>query len=698
MNQFLNKTFFCFLAASMGVSPSILRAQSWVASSNNNALAVNSVAVTAPVISVAAQPVTPVSTVNSVWIPIVTSVVTPVVKSSVPVSSVEMPEVVITANRLDTPANEVPNSVTVITAEDLEKQQSKTVLDALQNVPGMDILQTGGAGETSVIYMRGASDEHTLVMIDGIPINDTISASRSYDYLDQLSLDDVSRIEIVRGPQSTLYGSNAMAGVVNIITKQGTGSASGSALFEGGSYGTFLGQASAQGGDTRGNYSLSMSDFSAAGFPSADKSFGNMFNNPDSNLSSVLTLGAKPISNFQENLLVHYSQSRTSLDDGAGAGMDDPNSWANQQQFLLASKTEWTLDNWKQFLTVSFVDDYRNYTNLADSTYINSTSYNLDYDGQTAQITWQNNIHLSSEETFVFGLEGSQEWGNQTSDYGSANPAVLNTQWFGSSFLQSQTNIEERLFINLGGRIDDYSTYGTHETYQAGVAYLVPELETKLKATYGTGFLAPTLYQLYAAAPTGNPDLQPETSTGYDFGFEQPLGKAFLVFGATYFHNDFDNLISYVGNFPTGQYMNIGAFQTQGAETFIDFKGIKSLVIRGSYTHTDILTDIPETQDNSPLLEKPTDQAGLDVDYKSGPVEAGTQVTYVSQRPDFNYATFAPVILNEYFLVNLRASYQVDEHVKLFARVDNLFNQYYEEIYGYGTPGLSAYGGTKISF
>lgn len=210
--------------------------------------------------------------------------------------------------------------------------------------------------------------------------------------------------------------------------------------------------------------------------------------------------------------------------------------------------------------------------------------------------------------------------------------------------------------------------------------------------------MAPTLYQLYAAAPTGNPYLQPETSTGYDLGFEQPVGKSFAAFGATYFHNEYDNLISYVGNFPTGQYLNNGTFQTQGVEAFLDFKGIKGLVVRGSYTHTDILTDVPVTLDNSPLLQKPMDQAGLDVDYQSGSFEAGTQVTYVSQRPDFDYSTFTPVILSEYFLVNLRASYQVDEHVKLFARVDNLFNQYYEEIYGYGTPGLSAYGGTKISF
>ncbi len=682
MNQFFRRVLFCFTVIFSLVSSAGLWADDLASSSDNNP---------APVL-------TPVNSVATI----------------VPADneSPVMDEVVITANRLDTPANEIPNSVTVITAQELEQKQAGTVLDALQSVPGVELAQTGQPGSTASLYTRGSGDGNTLVMIDGIPLNDPLSTSRSYDFLDQLSLDDVSRIEVVRGPQSTLYGSNAMAGVVNIITKNGVGPASGSALFGGGSYGTFFEQATAQGGDSKTNYLLSASDFSTAGFPVADKTMGNVFNNPDDNISSVLKLGVTPTNNFKEDLLVRYNQSRTSFDDGAGTpitngvtfSMDDPNAWANQNQFLVGSKTQWTLGDWTQLLTISFVDDYRDQTDMADLDYVNSSSYHLTFDGQTAQVIWQNDLKLSKEETLVFGLQGYQEWGNQTSDYGVTTTPTLDNQRVGSSFLESQTNIEDRLFINLGGRVDDYSTYGTHGTYQGGVAYLLPELETKLKATYGTGLLAPTLYQLYAPVTMGgNVALQPETNTGYDFGFEQPVGKKFVVFGATYFHNDFDDLISYVGPFFGGQYQNNGDFQTQGVEAFLDFKGIEGLVVRGSYTYTDILTDIPATESDSPLLRKPTDQAGLDVDYQSGPVEAGVSVNYEDARSDvyfqpvFPYGTI-PVTLSDYFLVNLRASYQLDERVKLFARVDNLFNQFYEEVYGYGTPGLSAYGGTKVSF
>jgi vitamin B12 transporter len=132
----------------------------------------------------------------------------------------------------------------------------------------------------------------------------------------------------------------------------------------------------------------------------------------------------------------------------------------------------------------------------------------------------------------------------------------------------------------------------------------------------------------------------------------------------------------------------------------ISFNGIEGLTFKGEYTHTDILTSVGVTYAYSPLFGKPTDQAGLDIDYQYKLFEIGTTITYVSARPDydFTYGVDQPVTLNEYYLVNLRASYQVDPHVKLFARVDNLFNEFYEQVYGYGTPGLSAYGGTKISF
>ncbi|HTA77646.1 MAG TPA: TonB-dependent receptor, partial [bacterium] len=254
-----------------------------------------------------------------------------------------------------------------------------------------------------------------------------------------------------------------------------------------------------------------------------------------------------------------------------------------------------------------------------------------------------------------------------------------------------QTSIDDRLFFNLGGRWEDTSQFGVHTTYQAGLAYFLPVLDTKLKANYGTAFLAPSLYQLYDGN-FGNLSLQPETSLGYDIGFEQPVGgKNFINFGASYFDNDFTNLIQYSN--ALNENTNIGQARTYGVESFVDFKGIQNLSIKGSYTYTyawDLTDDIP-------LLRRPQNKASGDVDYKWGDAGLGVSVIYTGNAFDEDFGGNT-VTLPEYFLVNLRASYQVNSQIKLFARVDNLFNQWYEDAYGYSTPGLSVYGGTKVSF
>lgn len=621
---------------------------------------------------------------------------------------VSLTQIVVTANRLNTPANQVPNSMTVITAQDIEKKQAGTVNQALQEVPGLNLVQNGGPGQITYTYMRGAGDGAAQVMIDGIPLNDPESTgARSYDYLDELTLGGVQQIEVVRGPQSVLYGSNAMAGVINIVTQQGAGAVGGSVLFEGGSYGTVRESASVQGGSGTSDYALSTSYFDTAGFPTADKAFGNTVNNPDTDFSSLLKLGAQPVSNLREEVLVDYNQSRTNFDDGAGSSttptpiMDDPNQWADQKQVLVGSKTRLTLGDWGQSLILSFGDNNRYYSDSQNSAYPNSFTYVNPYDGQTAQATWQNDLKVAPGKTLVFGLQGYQEWGSTSYSSGAPGTLTQASQWSESGFLEAQVNQDDRFFLNLGGRVDNTNVYGAHGTYQAGAAYFIPGLETKLKATYGTGFSAPSLFELYD--PThGNTALQPETNTSYDFGFEQPLWGNQIRFGATYFHDDFENLISYYGPQSTGQYMNSSSFQTEGVETFLEVRYLNVLTLKGFYTYTNVETEIPASFFYSPLIGKLTNQAGLDVDYQSGPLEAGVSASYAGARPSYDFdADFfagAPVTLAEYYLVNLRASVQVDEHVKLYARVDNLFNQFYEDVYGYGTPGLSGYAGTKVSF
>jgi len=675
MNQFLSRFVLCFIFSA--VISSGLWAQDTPPAASNNSSAVTP------------QP--------SVTTPVVSSVVTPVDTTANETSTLK--EVVVTANRVDVPLQDVTSSSTVITSTDLEQKQAGTVLDAIQSVPGVDIAQTGQPGETASVYIRGTNPEHTLVLFDGIPLNDPIGAPGSYDYLDGLSLDDVKQIEVIRGPQSTLWGSNAIGGVINIIPQSGPSPLGGSVLVEGGSYGTSHEAASAHGGDNGGYFNVDVSHFNTSGFPALEAQYGGTVNNGDDNNTASLGVGSNLTSNLQENILVRYSQSNTSIDaDNENFVLgDDPDYFALQKQFMAASHTDWKLldGSWEQILTASFADDNRLFNGVSNpyNTYFEQGNF----DGQTAQINWQNNIRLAKEETVVVGIQGQQQWAisNDTNGYsdvtGSAFTSVVpeTTVQTASAFIESQTSIEDNFFFNLGGRWDDHSQYGVHTTYQAGLAYVVPDLNTKLKANYGTGFLAPSLYQLYA--PTyGNASLLPETSVGYDIGFEQPIGKDLTV-GASYFDNDLTNLIQFVNI-----YSNVGQARSYGVESFVEFKGVKNLDIKGNYTYDNAQDLIA----NVPLLRRPQNKASGDVDYQLDAAGLGASLIYVGNSFDENFVTGSGNIvpLASYFLVNLRASYQVNSQVKLFARVDNLFNQYYEEAFGYTTPGLSVYGGTKVSF
>ena len=675
MNQFLSRFVLCFIFSA--VISSGLWAQDTPPAASNNSSAVTP------------QP--------SVTTPVVSSVVTSVDTTANETSTLK--EVVVTANRVDVPLQDVTSSSTVITLTDLEQKQAGTVLDAIQSVPGVDIAQTGQPGETASVYIRGTNPEHTLVLFDGIPLNDPIGAPGSYDYLDGLSLDDVKQIEVIRGPQSTLWGSNAIGGVINIIPQSGPSPLGGSVLVEGGSYGTSHEAASAHGGDNGGYFNVDVSHFNTSGFPALEAQYGGTVNNGDDNNTASLGVGSNLTSNLQENILVRYSQSNTSIDaDNENFVLgDDPDYFALQKQFMAASHTDWKLldGSWEQILTASFADDNRLFNGVSNpyNTYFEQGNF----DGQTAQINWQNNIRLAKEETVVVGIQGQQQWAisNDTNGYsdvtGSAFTSVVpeTTVQTASVFIESQTSIEDNFFFNLGGRWDDHSQYGVHTTYQAGLAYVVPDLNTKLKANYGTGFLAPSLYQLYA--PTyGNASLLPETSVGYDIGFEQPIGKDLTV-GASYFDNDLTNLIQFVNT-----YSNVGQARSYGVESFVEFKGVKNLDIKGNYTYDNAQDLIA----NVPLLRRPQNKASGDVDYQLDAAGLGASLIYVGNSFDENFVTGSGNIvpLASYFLVNLRAFYQVNSQVKLFARVDNLFNQYYEEAFGYTTPGLSVYGGTKVSF
>lgn len=587
----------------------------------------------------------------------------------------EIAEIVVTATRTATPSEEVASSVTVITSGEIQRKQQATVLEVLRDVPALDVSQSGGTGRQTSVFIRGTKSSHTLVLIDGIELNNPIGIGRGVE-LAHMTVDNIERIEIVRGPQSTLYGSDALGGVINIITKKGKGEPSYSFFIDGGSYKTLREIVTASGSTERLNYSVSASRLDTEGFSAASEAYGNTEKDGYGNTSFCGTLGLTSSSDFKADFLLRFTDAKSEIDDGGGPGADDPDRVNNFRQFVVGAKTHFRLmdGRWKQSVGLSLVDHHRED--------IDPGEFESTFDGRLVKLDWQNNFALNETSKLVFGAELESEKGSST--WQAESDAQL-----AGLYVQDQMKFADSFFATVGARVDIHSTFDTHATYRATGAYAFGESGTKVSATLGTGFKAPSLYQLYSSS--GNLGLKPEESTAWDLGVEQRLLENKVSLSITYFKNDFENLIAWAWTGPgpwDGEYQNIERAESKGVEFEASFKPTGDLTIGTSYTYTDA------TEAGAEALKRPKNKAGLSVNYRfldKGNVNFG--VIYVGDRKDFGGVT-----LEAYALVNLAVSYDLTEKVKLIGRIENLLNREYEEVYGYGAPGLSAYVGVKATF
>jgi vitamin B12 transporter len=612
-------------------------------------------------------------------------------------------KVVVTATRVETPVEEIASSITVISSKEIERKQKTTVLEVLKGLPGLDVVQNGGVGGATSIFLRGANSEHTLVMIDGVEVNDPISPGRSYDFA-HLTVDNIERIEVIRGPQSTLYGSDAIGGVVNIITKKGEGKPKFFLSAEGGSFTTFREATGISGGNKWVNYSFGLSRFDTEGISTASKKDGNYERDGYENTSLSAKLGFKPMDNLGIDFILRYMDAKTELDNFAGVGGDDPNYVQKSNQFLFKTQVGLSLFDqvWSQKLGLALNDHNRDIKNKKDSQHPFDYEKGR-YDGQLLKFDWQHHLQLHKTNALTFGLEYEREEGKSKyyweSLWGPGQSIFpKKTANIKGYYIQDEIKLWDRLFATLGIRIDDHSRFGSETTYRVAPAYLIKETDTKIKGTFGTGFKAPTLYQLFAPAtlwgPIGNKDLKPEKSKGWDFGVEQNFFKNRVTLGATYFRNDFKDLIQ----FDWGQgYINIAKAKTEGVELFASAKPIDDLTLRINYTYT----DTEDKTTGEALIRRPKNKIGFDINYhflNNGNVNLG--VIYVGKRDDldFSISPSRRVKLDQYTLVNLAVSYDITKNFQLFGRVENLLDKEYEEVKGFGTPGLSFFGGMKLSF
>jgi vitamin B12 transporter len=602
---------------------------------------------------------------------------------------VELPPVVISATRLPTPEEQLGSSVTVITSEDIARKQERALPDVLADEPGLNVVQEGGPGGQTSVFIRGTDSNHSKVFIDGIDASDPSSPNGAFDF-SQILASDIERVEVLRGPQSGLYGSDAIGGVINIITRKGSGPAQFRGSVEGGSFGTFNQTAGVSGSVARLNYAFDYTDFQTADSHVTPANLvppGRPVNSDFSDNKTYATrLGAELTDTLDVGLVARYvdTRLRSTADDYLGPEAI-PSASDNHELFTRATAHLALFDGaFDQTVGVGYTDYRRRYL---DPNYIPAApSFSR---GDRVKFDWQGNITLMPGQVLTLGAE------HQLDEMHDPVHAKMNND---AGFAQLQSSFAERFFNTISVRYDDNDRFGSRATFRIAPAVLIPETGTRLKASVGTGFKAPTLDELFDNYPEydfyANPNLKPETSVGYDFGFEQALLDRRVQFGATYFHNNIWNLIGI--NETATSYANVGRATTYGVESFLSCKPAPSLTLRGDYTYTHAEDDILHQE----LLRRPKDKASLNGTWQvTGKASLSATLLYVGPWVDANRAgTVSGLTTDGYAIVNLAGSYDLGHGLTAFARIDNLLERRYQNPTGFLRPGFGVFGGLRVAF
>ncbi len=631
-----------------------------------------------------------------------------------PASREEMDDLVVTATRLATPRGEVASAVTVITAEDIQRKQYRSVAQALRSVPGLHVVQSGGPGQQTSVFMRGSNSNHTLVLIDGIEVSDPSSPAGAVDF-SSLWLDNIERIEVVRGPQSTLYGSDAIGGVIHISTRRGEGSLNGTGKLEGGSDNTFNQQASAAGATERVNYSFGLTHVDTDGDSVTPSRLRNGVSAEDDNYENWTTsarLGVELSDSLEVNLFGRYIDSETDLDPelfdpvfGGGTTEDRDAELDQTEYFLRAEARSQLLDGlWDATLSSSYTDYDRK--NRNDRQLPSETLTRTQFDGDKLKFELKNDFYVLDAHVLTLGLETEKENMDSGgfSDFGGffvgeqTDADARNN----AAYAQDQFSYAERVFGTVGLRYDDHDDFGHELTYRIAPVYVHRETNTRLKASVGKGFKAPTLFQTDGFTPNnlgsfyrGNPDLDPEESFGWELGFEQILWSDRLSFGVTGFKSDIDDLMQVVFDSSfNSTYENIDEADIIGAEAFIRIQPLASLAVSLDYTYTDAEDD----DTGEPLLRRPKHKLDLDLEFR--PVNRASinlAVNYVSNYKDISRETAATIHGDDYAVLDVTGEYQLNKQWRLFGRVENATDEHYEPADGFQAADRGLFAGAELA-
>jgi len=592
----------------------------------------------------------------------------------------QLPEaepVVVSATRFDIPLDQSPASVSVIDSQDIENKQIERAADALREVPGLAVVQTGTPGQLTSVFMRGLPSQDMQVLLDGIPINQGLAGQ--FDFAN-LTTDNVDRIEVARGPQSTIYGPRALAGVVQVLTKQGSGLPGITVSSEGGTYGTFREALESDGKIGIFDYSIGASRLDT------DNARPN---NQYSNSDVIADLGLSLDPHLRVGSLFLYSLSDTG----------DPNSIFNPkpldhlltERWLIGPHVDWRPTDWWEQRIIFDYDHERQVNNPNQDGFVGPTRALF----RQTQLDYQNDIRPTFWLTLTNGFFFSHVISGQERPFVLFGPTFIRDETEEiAGFLQATANIDNFVFV-AGGRIDNFNQFGNVWTYRVASSYKIDKTDTTVHASVATGFSPPSSQDKIFGMNFG---LNPEKDFGWDVGIEQRLWERRVIVGATYFHNDLSNVIGFNGQFLT---LNLGAAETQGVETELRATPIPDLDLRASYTYLEAektdSANISQPQ-GARLPRRPRNEVYVSGSYLwCKKFRTTIEAKFVNARQELNFG--GPNFdIEDYRFLNVAAEYEINPHVSIFGRVDNVTGEHYAEVFGFPALGTACYGGMKVRF
>jgi vitamin B12 transporter len=596
--------------------------------------------------------------------------------------------VVVSATRTEIPLDQSPASVSVISSEELEEKQIERVADALREVPGLSVVQTGTPGQLTSVFTRGLRSEHTQVLLDGIPINQGLQGA--FNFAD-LTSDDIDRIEIVRGPQSTIYGPRALAGVIQIFTKQGAGPPRVMLSAEAGSYGTFRESFESdgkieqplQGYGLPGNFDYSI------GASRLDTENARP-NNEYRNSAAIADVDWSPGEQLRVGSLFTYSLS----DTGNPNTIFNPRPIDNflTERWLIGPHVDLRISDWWEHKLVFSYDHERQVNDPNEDGFLGPTRALF----ERTQVDYQNDLRATSWLTITSGFFYTATNADQERPFVLFGPTFISDHPKQvAGFLQMTVDIDNFVFV-AGGRYTSFNQYGDIWTYRFAGSYKIDKTDTTVHASVATGFSPPSSQDILFRFNTD--PLRPEEDLGWDAGIEQRLWNKRVTLGATYFHNDLSNLIGFNGLFET---LNLGAAETQGVETELCAMPIPDLIFTASYTYLEAentsAADISQPE-GARLPRRPRNEVYVSASYLwSKKLRTTAEAKFVNAREELNFG--GPNFdIEDYSFVNVAAEYEVNPHLSIFGRIDNLTGEHYAEVFGFPALGRAVYGGVKVRF